>query len=102
MVYDSGNPLPNGDTVTVRVRVQARDTDLGNIPIPSGTALANFGIWRSDEENPGYISNTFYQSMYPDGPTGTTAFGARVTGARKRADHQGTEITTWQLYRTEA
>lgn len=76
--YDSLSP----GAVSVRVRVKARDLDPTNQPIPAGTALPNFGIWRSDEQNQLFIDNTFYQSAFPNSPTGTVLFGGRVNLAR--------------------
>jgi len=76
------NQLLNNASGSVRVRVKARDLDPANQPIPAGTALPNFGIWKSDTLNQAFIDNTFYQSVYPSDPTGTTLFGARVNLAR--------------------
>lgn len=75
------NTITNGTTARVRVRVQARDTNFYNSQtIGNGATIANYGVWRSDELNQTYNSNTYYPNVYPNTSSGST--GGRVFLAR--------------------
>lgn len=75
------NTLAGGAVGTVRVRVQARETNFySSQTIFNGTVMPAFGIWRSDELNTNYSNSTYYQNVYPNSATGSP--GARLFLAR--------------------
>lgn len=73
--------LAAGAVGTARVRLQARENNFyTSSTIFNGTVMPAFGTWRSDELNPNFSNNTYFQNVYPNGSSGSP--GARLFLAR--------------------